>query len=395
MTHEISSTTHKEAALTADQNVAYAKDCLLNGAPEKAVFFLSGAVTEFSKIPGDLAKVAEVKADMFFVYYNLYLSESGNSHVKKAYEILARRAGLSSLRISNRSQRDQHNQVLEETSLETFQTLFADYQQRFETVPSNVGHPEIIAGSAYDHHVKAEHLREYDNQFANGLQYAEMATVEYLREGKVGEAGETQSSAFLALKQLHKTQSLQTYDELAENCVNAAVEIAEVLGENTEAITLPLLNRAKYKQEKRDFLGAITDYQRALISPLPERHNRQGVRADIEIRLRLCEYANLPYQQLAEKQVKVTQIEAAILTLRNSEEDQYNKDIWLSGAYLQLFLLLEKTSPEKAEIYLLRSEEIANNNVELDKRRVDLKKIRERKNNDYVVQQITDSYNKV
>ena len=71
----------------------------------------------------------------------------------------------------------------------------------------------------------------------------------------------------------------------------------------------------------------------------------------------------------------VTQVEAAIQELENSQENQYEKDVWVSGGYMRLAQVLRESDNKKATAYLRRAKQIIDANPRLRIRRQQWEKI--------------------
>lgn len=213
--------------------------------------------------------------------------------------------------------------------------------------------------AARELHSQAEQQREKGN-FTEALISTDQALVAYLAESDTAGFAEVIASRFLTLRHLYEATENRAYLILAKHEARAAVELSE-LSEDKSAKIMPLFNLAKAEESLGEHAVAVTTFRQAvklMETHPPARHSRPAVLADMKVHLGISELKNGDKAALG-------RVNAAIDDLKASEEMQYNKDVWVSGAYLKLAEALAESEPEKARENLAAAKEIIDGNPEL------------------------------
>lgn len=208
-------------------------------------------------------------------------------------------------------------------------------------------------------HSRAEQARERGD-FVSALKNTDEAMVAYQQEGNIPKLAEVNASRFLAFRHLWEETGEKAYLVLAKHTAEAGVELAKLTGEES-ALALPLYNLAKAKVTLGEFEAAVSDFEEVLkimeTSP-PKDHDRVGVRADMKAHLGVARYR-------AGNRDGVGEVRQAIEELGKSDEPRFNKDVWLSGAHMQLAETLKETNKEESALELARAREIIDDNPDL------------------------------
>lgn len=209
-------------------------------------------------------------------------------------------------------------------------------------------------------HIEAEKARE-NGDFLEALKLTDAALVLYQSEGNIIGMTEVLCSRFITFKHLFEKTQDKNYLLVGKFEAKAAVKIAKK-SEKEETYAIPFFNLAKAYSllEKND--KAIEKYNEALTYLPKSTQNRPAVKADITIHLEIIKLKN-------GDQSAVERIEQAIDELKNSDENAYEKDVWVSGAYL----MLAKATSEKS--YLEKAREIIDANPDLKLRKQQLEKL--------------------
>ncbi len=221
-------------------------------------------------------------------------------------------------------------------------------------------------------HGQAEQARE-NGDFQKALQLSDQAMIAYQKEGDSQGFAEVLSSRFLTLRHLYEETNDQNYIILAKHTVIASVEIGRKSG-NPKSLALPLFNLAKSQEILEENEEACKSYQEALDNMTnnpPDQHNRPAVLADIKIHLYISQAKNGDQSSL-EKAID------ALKELESSDEEKYNKDVWLSGAHMKLAEILSVTNPKAAKEHLQKAKVIIDNNPDLKLRAKQLEKLTEK-----------------
>jgi tetratricopeptide (TPR) repeat protein len=157
---------------------------------------------------------------------------------------------------------------------------------------------------------------------------------------------------------LHDSKRILT---LAKYETMASVDLARQSGV-AEALTLPLYILAQLKEDLGEYVDAVKDYREAVegMGKNPsETHNRPSVLANMKVHMTTCEYK-------AGDKTALERAEQALQELKDSEEPtRYNKDVWVSGAYMRLADAIIVDKPDEAREYLVKAKEIIDSNPDL------------------------------
>jgi len=185
---------------------------------------------------------------------------------------------------------------------------------------------------------------------------------------------EVLGSRVLALRHLYDQTEDSDFLILAKHTAMAAVEIAEE-SKDQKALGMPYRDLAKSLDTLGEYDKAAEYYQKALdsfISNPPEEHKMDGrtaMIADLKVHLYITEVKSGKMESIAKA-------EAAAEELASGQEiSKYNKDVWLSGAYMRLAEVLKDIDLEKAKMYLQKSKEIIDANEELKIRKSQWEKL--------------------
>lgn len=209
-------------------------------------------------------------------------------------------------------------------------------------------------------HIEAEKARE-NGDFLEALKYSDDAFLSYQSEGNIIGMTEVLCSRFITFKHLFEKTNDKSFLILGKFEAKAAVKIAKK-SEKEEAYAIPLFNLGKAYSLLEKYDKASEKYQEALDYLPKSPQNRPGVRADITIHKEIISLKN-------GDQSAVERIEQAVEELKNSNENTYEKDVWVSGAYLKL---AQQTSNKE---YLDKAREIIEVNPDLKLRKQQLEKI--------------------
>lgn len=218
-------------------------------------------------------------------------------------------------------------------------------------------------------HKQAETARE-NEEFINALTFCDQALIEYQKEGNIAGFAEVLSSKVLTLRHLYEQTTDQNYIILAKHIAIASVEIAQK-GDDPKALAIPLFNLGKTQQTLGEYADAIENIKEAIANLMqnpPPQHNKPSVVLDMTLHLSVCEYKNGDKSALE-------RAEKALLDLTAAEEDKYEKDVWLSGGYIEIAEMLKADDPTRAKQSLQRAREIIDANPKLTLRKKQLEKV--------------------
>lgn len=218
-------------------------------------------------------------------------------------------------------------------------------------------------------HSQAEEARE-SGDFEKALVLTDQAMIAYQKAGDELGLAEVQASRFITFKHLFQSTGYKGYKILLRAAAETSVELAR-LSKIPEALALPLFNLGKAYQEMQMYEKAVLVLEEAvgeITAHPPELHNRPAVVADIKGHLYYCQYKAGDKNALA-------LIEQALAELEASDENKYNKDVWISGAHMRIADMLRADDPEKAKTHLEKAKEIINANPDLKLRKEQLAKL--------------------
>lgn len=209
-------------------------------------------------------------------------------------------------------------------------------------------------------HSLAEQARE-KGDFLEALKTIEEAAIKYAEDKDYIGFSEIQGSRFLTLRHLFEQTNDINFMILAKYAAEAAVSIAKASNQE-HSLTMPLFNLAKSQETLGEISEAALTYKDAIENHIKfpgEFHNRPAVISDMKVHLSVCEY----------KAGDSTAFERAIQAIHELESDtqetQYNKDVWTSGAYMKMAEILLKDKPEDAKNYLQKAKQIIDSNTKL------------------------------
>jgi|SRR3989344_1379805 len=209
-------------------------------------------------------------------------------------------------------------------------------------------------------HGLAAQARE-DGNHLKALQLSDEAMLAYQKDGDILGFSELVAERSLVLRHLADETGDKNYLILAKHEMMASVEIARKSG-NLEALALPLFNLAKVVEELGELSEAVKDYTEALTNLEANPPTPHGIRpamiADFKIHLATCEYRNGDKSALELAEQSLVELEA-------TEEEKYNKDVWLSGGHMRIAGVLREDSPSSAKVHLEKAKEIIDANPDL------------------------------
>lgn len=215
----------------------------------------------------------------------------------------------------------------------------------------------------------AEKAREKGN-FAEALKLTDEAMLAFQKEGNILGFAEILSSRFLTLRHLFEQTNDKNFMILAKHTVMAAVEIARKSGKK-EALGIPLFNMGKAHETLGEYEKTVEVYKEATASMIqnpPEEHERPGEIYEMIIHLSAAEY------HTGDKSALI-RLEKAIEDLAATDEEKYEKDVWMSGGYMEIAEMLRVDDPDKAALALDRAKEIIDSNPDLKLRKKQFEKL--------------------
>lgn len=221
-------------------------------------------------------------------------------------------------------------------------------------------------------HGVAEHLRESgEPKFAISVLLEAMRF--YSKDDDDLGFSEAVTSGVLSLRHMAQSTGDERYLIFAKHWAEAAVEIAERSG-NKEALSIPYQRLGSVNAELKEWDEAVKNFRRSvefMQSNPPESHNRPAVLADMRAHLAFAEYMN------GDKSARERLLQAAE-DINSSDEVQYNKDVWYSGALMKAAEMLHEDDREASNEYLQKAKEVIESNKDLVKRREQWETLNER-----------------
>ena len=221
-------------------------------------------------------------------------------------------------------------------------------------------------------HGQAEEARE-KGDFVEALKFTDEAMAEYVEDGDILGFAEVLQSRVLTARHLADKTGSELWLRYAVHAAMAGVEAAERSGDKS-SVVLPCHTVGKTYESLGEYEEALSWHERAVESKddLPERHNRDGFKAEMMAHLSFCQMMTgdeSGYERLLE----------AISLLETSDEVRYNKDVWLSGMHMSAAEALVKLGrKDEAELHMGKADEIIKANPELVLRKEQWKRLRER-----------------
>ncbi len=210
-------------------------------------------------------------------------------------------------------------------------------------------------------HIQAETSRE-SGDFTTALELTDRAFISYIQDNDLLGASEVMCSRFNVFKHLYTQDQSSALAIQADHATQMAIAIAET-SQDPRALALAYFNRGKYFQKfLTDWPQSITWYQKALdalVASPPPNHDRPAVRIDFQVHLLFA-------QGMAGDEQVIPPLESLAQQLSKLDEDQYNRDVWTSGAYMRLARLSHHfQQPSQLDSYLKQASQIINSNPNL------------------------------
>ena len=221
-------------------------------------------------------------------------------------------------------------------------------------------------------HGQAEDARERGD-FIDALKFTDEAMASYIEDGDVLGFAEVLQSRVLTARHLADKTGSELWLRYAVHAAMAGVEAAEMSGDKS-AVVLPCHTVGKAYESLGEYGEALKWHKRAVESrdDLPERHNRDGFKAEMMAHLSFCQMMTGDeggYERLLE----------AINLLAANDELKYNKEVWLSGMHMSAAEALVKLGRrDEAELHMSKAGEIIEANPELVLRKEQWKRLQER-----------------
>lgn len=238
--------------------------------------------------------------------------------------------------------------------------------QEYEAEPHEIEKAETL-------HMEAENARE-KGDFAKALELTDAATVKYQKEGNVIKLAEVQSSRFLTFRHLFEATNDVSYKILASHAVESSVDIMRQIGMKN-GLGIPLYNLAKWYQTNEEYDKSVATMKESLeaFDEAPEDPQaRPSVKAEIKTRLSSIEYG------LGDDDA-MKRFNVALEDLESSDEDSYNKAVWLSGAHMHIAeAFLRRDDATSAQTAVDKALSIVNSDDRLTLRKEQIQKLQER-----------------
>lgn len=209
-----------------------------------------------------------------------------------------------------------------------------------------------------------------EGKILSSMQTADTALIEFQKESNLSGIAESLAVRVLALRRFYSETSDVSFLILAKHVGEAGVELAEKSGDKT-SLAIPLFQLAQTYKIIKDYNKAISAYKKAiehLQNHPPEAHNRPGVLADFKINLSVTEY-------LSGDKSALEKLNSAIADLEKTDEDSYNKNVWLSGAHMDIANMLKEDNLELAKEHLAKAKGIIDSDERLKLRKKDWEKL--------------------
>lgn len=210
-------------------------------------------------------------------------------------------------------------------------------------------------------HALAEHARE-GGKFEDALKHLAEARYAYIMDGDLLGASESLSSEVFTYLHLAEQTGKTEFKLLAEISAMQAIKMAE-MSNQPEALAIPYHTLGKVQEDLGEWSEAVDAHQKAIEvmqkNP-PERHNRPAYLAEINSHLYQDRY-------MAGNKDALSGIDQAIEVLEKNEgnEPKYNRDVWLSGAYMRKARVLRTDNPEVAKEAMLKAKAVIDANPDL------------------------------
>ena len=207
--------------------------------------------------------------------------------------------------------------------------------------------------SAKELHKKAEEARESGN-FLEALKISDEALIAYQGEANLAKFAEVLCVRCLTFRHLFEKTNDLTFARLAKFEAKAAVGILEK-NDSKEGLGIAYYNLAKayetlekFEKEKEAIHKSLESFE----SAPQDSQNKPSVTSEIETRLAVVEY------RLGDD-TAIERFNTSLSELKNSNEDDYVKKVWISGAYLHLAdAMIARGEKDKASEQLTKAKSI-------------------------------------
>ncbi|MBU1200102.1 hypothetical protein KJ953_01035 [Patescibacteria group bacterium] len=190
-------------------------------------------------------------------------------------------------------------------------------------------------------------------QYLESLLFADKAILAFQQEKNLLRVAESFAARSITFKLLYRQTHDKLFLVLATSAASTAVSVARHHGEKS-SLAIPLFGLAKTQAEAEDHKSAIISYQEAIEimeNQPPVEHDKPEVLADMKVHLAVSQY------KAGDTSVTST-IYNAIKVLESSDLS-YERNAWLSGAYMRLAELL------KSKDHLIKAKEIIDSDPRL------------------------------
>lgn len=175
-----------------------------------------------------------------------------------------------------------------------------------------------------------------NEEYLKSLISSDEALLAFQEENNLEKMAECFAARALTFRLLYRKTKDKSFLVLLNTSIATSVELARFSGIKT-ALALPLFGLAKAQAETGEYTKAITTYKEAIkniVNNPPESHDHPAVRFDMETHLAVSEYK-------AGDKTAVDRLKEALTNLENADHPSYEKNVWVSGAYMRLAELLD------------------------------------------------------
>lgn len=183
-------------------------------------------------------------------------------------------------------------------------------------------------------HLQAESAREHEKDFTKALSLIDASFDSYLQSGDIYGAAEALCSRVLTLRHCadqHPEQPTYRTAYLTQ-ALHTALASVEIATKHTVSTAIPYQNLGKIQQLLGQHDNAVQSFQKALEAQQNNPHptqNRPGVLANFQ---ELLASAQLSLGDTSALQ----RAEDALRDLEASDEDDYNKAVWLLNGHARI-----------------------------------------------------------
>ena len=217
----------------------------------------------------------------------------------------------------------------------------------------------LAANSAEEIRIEADALRE-KGESLEALHLYNQAIFQLQREKNYSQMLDTLSGRYIAWQHLYFQEGESAYLIFAKKDAEAMQEIADIYAVEDKNHLIHFF-LAKSAMLTKDYSSAQREFELAL-SFYPVDHAEIG---DWLVHLGDAVYRNGKKEEGKARILEgIRKIES-----HSNETDSFLKNVWISGAYLKLYKLLDQDQPEEAKRYLALGQEIVKNDPRLVIRR--------------------------